>query len=165
MKSRLRQVPWIVVMLVALATQGLAKTGGQVKLSGQISDFTADLDGLGSWHVTGPWSLQVKRAGGKARFSASLAMVRSDNPVRQSHTHHVRLTDAVVTPIPGGFSITGPARITGNGSLAGFSGSTIVVEVVGGDTVPYASIRVTFQDGAVLHFGGEPLDGVVKSSR
>jgi len=161
----MRRLSCLVVICLALASQGLAQTGAQARLDGLIDDFTADLDGLGPWHVLGSWSLQTKGASGKADFSAALSMVRADNPARQPHTHHVRLTDGEVTPIAGGFRVTGAASMTGNGSVAGFSGSVIVVDVVGGNAIRYSNVRLTFHDGAVGHFGGEPLDGVVSHVR
>jgi hypothetical protein len=131
-------------------------------LDGLINAYTADLDGQGPWHVAGPWSLDLRGGGRRADFSASLSMVRADNDPRQPHTHHVHLTHGTVTPIAGGFSVTGAAAITGNGALAGMSGSRIIVEVVGGDAVRFANLRLTFKDDAVGHFGDQPLAGVVE---
>jgi hypothetical protein len=167
MSRNLRRLSVLVLLCLALATQGLA-TGGHhsrldgVDLDGLINAYTADLDGAGAWHVAGPWSLDLRRGGRKADFTASLSMGRADNPVRQAHTHHVQLTHGKVTAITGGFSVTGAAEITGNGVLSGISGSMIVVEITGGAAVPHANIRLTFQDGAVGHFGDQPLTGVVQ---
>jgi hypothetical protein len=167
MSCSVRRLSFLVLICLALATQGLARNGGRgrldaLKLDGLINAYTADLDGLGPWHVMGPWSLESRGGSGKTAFSASLAMVRADNPARQAHTHHVQLTHGEVTLISGGFSVTGAAAITGNGNLAAFSGSMIVVEVTGGSAARYANVRVTFQDGAVGHFGDQPLGGVVR---
>jgi len=166
MSRSVRRLSYLVLICLALATQGFATGGARArldgaKLDGLINAYTADLDGQGPWHVMGPWSLEARGARRKAEFSASLSMVRADNPTGQAHTHHVQLTDGKVTPISGGFSVTGAAAITGNGNPAGFSGSMIVVEVTGGSAVRYANVRLTFQDGAVGHFGDQPLAGVV----
>ena len=167
MSRNVRRLSFLVLMCLALATQGLATGGSRARLDGAdlnglINAYTADLDGQGPWHVMGPWSLEARGARRKAEFSASLSMVRADDPTREPHTHHVQLTHAKVTPITGGFSVTGAAAITGNGALSGISGSMIVVEVTGGDAVRHANIRLTFQDGAVGHFGDQPLTGVVQ---
>jgi len=147
-------------MCLALGVQSAAETG-PTKFEGLVADFTADLDGNGPWRVLGEFALEVKGSSGRADFSAALSMVRADNPSRAAHTHHVALTDGKVTPIAGGFRVTGAAVITGNGSLAGFSGSQITVDVTGGSAVPQSNLRLTFSDGAVSHFGGNPLNGVV----
>lgn len=162
-----RRLSFLVLFCLALAAQGLATGGSRSRLDGPdldglINAYTADLDGQGAWHVAGPWSLELRGGGRKADFSASLSMVRADTEPRGAHTHHVQLTRGEVTPITGGFKVTGAAAITGNGMLSGISGSTIVVEVVGGDGVRHANLRLTFQDGAVSHFGDQPLTGVVR---
>jgi hypothetical protein len=92
-------------------------------------------------------------------------MQRADNPARGVHTHHLGLNDGQVTQIAGGYRITGTAILTSNGNLAGFSGSQITVEVVGGNAVPLSNVRVTFSGGATGHFGTDPLDGVVTRAK
>ena len=87
-----------------------------------INDFTAALDASGPWQIVADWTLAVNTASGKVEFQAALNMVRSENPSRQSHTHHVAMTDGQVTPIAGGYRISGTAAITSNGALAGFTG-------------------------------------------
>jgi hypothetical protein len=148
-----------------LSTTGFARTGFQTKLEGTINDFTADLDGSGPWIVHGPWTLDMQGTSGKGDFSASFSMVRSDNASRQAHTHHVGLTNGDVTPIAGGYRITGGATMTSNGSQAGFSGSQITIEVVGGNAVPLSNVRLTFGGASATHFGTEPLDGVITRAR
>ncbi len=91
-------------------------------------------------------------------------MVRSENPSRQSHTHHVAMTDGQVTPIAGGYRISGTAAITSNGALAGFTGSPLDIEITGGSALNF-SIESTFGGSAVGHFGDQPIDGVVNFRR
>jgi hypothetical protein len=165
MNGILRRMAWLAIFVAALSTTGFARTGFQTKLEGTINDFTADLDGGGPWIVQGPWTLDIQGTSGKGDFSASLGMVRSDNPARAAHTHHVGLTNGDVTPIAGGYRITGGATMTSNGNQAGFSGSQITIEVVGGNAVPLSNVRLTFGGASAVHFGTEPLDGVITRAR
>ena len=165
MKSILQRMVWLALVGAAVTTTSLAKTGFETKLEGTINDFTADLGGGGPWIVHGPWTLEIQGESGKADFSAALSMVRSDNTTRSAHTHHVGLTNGDVTPIAGGYRITGAATMTSNGSQAGFSGGQITVDVVGGTSVPFSNVRLTFSGAAAVHFGTEPLDGVVSRVR
>jgi hypothetical protein len=161
----LRRMVWLAIFGAMLSTTGLARPGFQTKLEGTINDFTTDLDGGGPWIVHGPWTLEIQGASGKADFSVSISMVRSDNATRQAHTHHVGFNNGAVTPIAGGYRITGGATMTSNGSQAGFSGSEITIEVVGGNSVPFSNVRLTFAGASAVHFGTEPLDGVVARAR
>ena len=70
-----------------------------------------------------------------AAVMAGLNMVRAENLNRTAHTHYVKLSNGQVTPLENGFQISGPATITSNGNLAGFSGSTVTVKVTGGNAV------------------------------
>jgi hypothetical protein len=81
------------------------------------------------------------------------------------HTHHIGLVDGTVTALPNGWRISGNAVITGNGNVAGFSPSPIVVEITGGNAVAASNIKLTFDGAAVSHFGTQPLDGVVVVER
>lgn len=155
----------LVVLTVALSSQGMAQVENQYKLSGLINDYTPVLDAGGAWHVAGTWTLTLKGDSSKADFAASLAMVRADNETRSPHTHHVSITDAHVTALANGFRISGAAVMTGNGHLAGFSGAPVDVLVTGGNTVDLSNVSVIFSGGAVSHFGAEPLDGVVSDRR
>jgi hypothetical protein len=92
-------------------------------------------------------------------------MVRSENPERAAHTHHMSLTDGEVTALPKGFRITGMATFTSNGTLAGFSGSPVDIDITGDSAVPFANVAVTFGGAAANHFGAEPLTGVVTHRR
>ncbi|HEX6280023.1 MAG TPA: hypothetical protein VFZ49_08400 [Pyrinomonadaceae bacterium] len=145
----------------ALTSQGFAQSESQFKLRGIIDDFTPELDANGPWQTSGEWSLDLIGNSGRGNFSVAINMVRAENLNRSAHTHHVMLTNAAVTPLPNGFRLSGDAVITGNGNLAGFSGSTLNVDVTGGNTVAHSNIALTFEGGAVGHFGGQPLHGVV----
>ena len=151
-----------------------AQSEAPTKLVGVINDYVEG--GGGNWHVNGEWSAHVKGDGGTADFLASLTMVRSDlwvvltltdptNPaLRQPHTHHVSLVDGSVTAIANGWRISGAPSITSNG-VAAFSGSTIAVDLIGGDAVAPANVQLTFNGAATGHFGTQPLDGVVIHGR
>jgi hypothetical protein len=151
-------------MAAALSSQALAQTP-QTRVEGVINDFTAPLDASGPWQMVGDWTLAVNTASGKVEFQAALNMVRSENPSRQSHTHHVAMTDGQVTPIAGGYRISGTAAITSNGVLAGFTGSPLEIEITGGTALNFSNVKVTFGGSAVGHFGDQPIDGVVNFRR
>jgi len=161
-------IVWRVLSLaavtLALSAHGVAQ-GSTQKLSGLINDYTAALDANGPWHIVGEWSLGLEGNSGKGDFSVALSMVRADHASRGFHTHHVTLTDGVVTVLANGYRISGAAVMTGNGSLAGFSGSPIDVEITGGNTMPFSNLSVTFGGGAVDHFGDQPVEGVVTGRR
>jgi hypothetical protein len=160
----LRQVASSAVMAAALSSQALAQTP-QTRVEGVINDFTAPLDASGPWQIVGDWTLAVNTASGKVEFQAALNMVRSENPSRQSHTHHVAMTDGQVTPIAGGYRISGTAAITSNGALTGFTGSPLEIEITGGTALNFSNVKVTFGGSAVGHFGDQPIDGVVNFRR
>jgi hypothetical protein len=151
----------LAAVTLALSAHGVAQGHSQSKFAGLFNDYTAALDANGPWHIVGDWSLALSGDSGKGDFSAALAMVRADNANRSFHTHHVTLTDGVVTPLTNGYRISGNAVMTVNGNLAGFSGSPIDVEITGGNAVPFSNLSITFGGGAVNHFGDQPIDGVV----
>lgn len=160
-----RRVLTLVALTVALSGHGLAESQPQMKLGGLINDYTPVLDAAGPWQVVGSWSLELEGSSGRGDFSVALSMVRADNLTRSSHTHHVSVIDGEVTTLPNGYRITGSGVMTGNGNLAGFSGSPVTIDITGGNSVAYSNISVTFGGGAVGHFGSEPLDGVVTDQR
>jgi hypothetical protein len=155
----------LAVLALALSGHGMAQGSSQMKFGGLINDYTADLDGNGPWHIVGEWSLALAGDSGTGDFSVALSMVRADTPNGGSHTHHVTLAGGVVTALANGYRISGVAVMTGNGSLAGFSGSPIDVQITGGSAVPFSNLSVLFGGGAVGHFGDQPLDGVVTGRR
>jgi hypothetical protein len=155
----------------------IAQTPTQVRFTGLINDYTAaTLSLAGPWEVRGEWSLALQGSAGKADFSAAITMIRSDlwvstsgaNPddpaARVPHTHHIGVSGGVVTPITGGFRVTGTATVTGNGNPAPFGlNSPIQIDISGGSSVAYSNIKITFGGGAAGHFGTQPLDGVVSA--
>jgi hypothetical protein len=163
------QIVWRVAAAAALAVtlsgHGLAQAQPETKLGGVINDYTAVLDPGGPWHIVGQWSAWLKGNSGKGDFSVALSMVRADNPTRQSHTHHVWVSDGEVTQLSNGFRIDGVGTMTGNGTQAGFSGSPVSITVTGGEDVRFSNVSITFGGGATGHFGTEPLDGVVTEQR
>jgi hypothetical protein len=160
-----RRTLYLVVSLVAtmvvLSIPGQTQTGTPIKLGGIIDDYTPTLDANGPWQISGEWWLTLKGNSGRGDFSAALNMVRSDNPVRSPHTHHVTLTDGDVTLMENGFRISGNATIISNGSLAGFSGSPVNIQISGGSEIQTSNIALLFGGPATSHFGDQPFHGVV----
>lgn len=172
----------LATMALAIGTHAFAQeTAGEAQgpVSGTFNDYVwvEGGAGAGAWHVTGQWTARVKGESGKGEFTGSLLGVRSDlwvletfadpaNPaLRTPHTHHVGLLDAEVTVIPNGIRLEGTAIITGNGSVAPYSNSTVRVDITGGNLIRYSNIKLTFFGAAVGHFGPQPYDGLVVIGR
>lgn len=155
----------VAVTALLVSTPTLAQSQPQPRVEGIIHHYTAELDPAGPWQIVGDWSLTLSTASGTVDFLAALSMVRSDNPSRAAHTHHISMTGGRITNLANGYRISGTAAMTSNGSLAGFSGSPIDVEISGGSGLPFANINVTFRGPAAAHFGAEPVHGVVRVSR
>jgi len=161
-------------LVVAAGTGGQAHGRKGVDFSGQIDDVTVAT--AGSWVMHGTWSLNVKGDWDKADFTAAINMERSDyfyvaNPtadpnsltIRNAHTHNIAIVDGTVTTIPGGFRVSGPAMLTGNGGTPPFgTDSTLQVDVTGGNLVTFSNVKLTFGGNAVAHFGSLPVSGVVR---
>jgi hypothetical protein len=155
---------------------------------------------VGPWVMNGTWTLDLKGNSGLADFSASMTMESSDYAVvkgvvkdpdspdpqvRIAHTHHITMKDAAVSFATGmcpsyfppgpattnpGFMISGPAKITGNGSPAPFSKNDTVLSMLtvcvnGGSDVPYSNVTLVFSTPASGHFGTQAIHGVVRESR
>jgi hypothetical protein len=179
MKSRLVNFVTCIGFLTLVATlSAFSQVPDHGKLSGMFNDYTP-AGSSGPWEVRGTWWMDVKGEVGKAKFSAELTMCRSDlgvmvngggdlnNPAdRSAHTHHIMVSEATVTPIANGFRVAGPATITGNGNFPPPFGpnSTVQVDVVGGNSIPYSNIKLTFIGDAAGHFGSQPVNGVVNSA-
>jgi hypothetical protein len=170
MKSKgLRWMAHIGVVL-AISIGAVAQTPNPVHFRGTINDFTPANVG-GPWQVSGTWSLKLNGDSGTADFSAALTMVRSDLGVtdlnstaqRKAHTHHVILVGGTVTPIAGGFQVTGPVTITGNGTYPPPFGpsSTATINITGGNTVTFSNIQLILSGDAATHFGSQAINGVV----
>jgi hypothetical protein len=134
----------------------------------------------------GTWSLDVDERRGTARFAVVMDMqtsdygiiqqtVNKDDPAsRGPHTHHISMTDAVVTAdwaarcptfspaVTDGFVVTGMAFVTGNGRGAPFGNpSPLTVCVLGGTAVRFSNMTMTFGKPAANHFGVQAINGVV----
>jgi hypothetical protein len=169
---------WLVahigVLVLAASIGALAQTPTLMNFRGLINDYTP-ASVSGPWEVRGQWSLKVKGDSGTADFSAALTMVRSDLGVtdlnspaaRNAHTHHITVVDGTVTPLTNGFRVSGPATITGNGNYPPpFGGSsTLQIDIVGGNSVAYSNIKLTFGGDAAGHFGSQVVNGVVRSAK
>lgn len=159
------------------------------RLSGLLNDYTPASVSGGPYEMRGEWSLDVHGRMGTADFSVAMNMETSDwgitkgivepnDPTtRGAHTHHITMTNAEVTldtsvcptfspATSGGFVVTGPAFVTGNGSPAPFQSggkplSTIQLCITGGSTVTLSNLTLTFTGGATGHFGTQAIRGVV----
>ena len=88
--------------------------------------------------------------------------LRGEAAQRSTHVSLTETLECTVTELANGVAFSGQATITGNGALAAFSGSPVLIEVTGDPAVvPHASVRITFSGGAAVHFGADPVDGVV----
>ncbi len=82
------------------------------------------------------------------------------------------MTDAPVSPITGGFSLTGPVNVTLNGGPTPFASMcttaapcTLTVAVSGGTLVTYSNLTMTFAGAPTGHFGSQAIHGVVRVAR
>jgi hypothetical protein len=186
-KAFLRVVPVATVLALVSVSAALAQKAKCKEFQGVINAYTpqtkATSDGVttatGPYEVRGPWSLKLKDDGTKADFSAALNMEFSDGWVltptggngnfdpaaRGAHTHHISVVDGQVTAIANGFQVTGTAMFTKNGGPAPSSiePSPVVIEITGGDKVEFSNVALTFESPGSMHFGAEPLPGVVRS--
>lgn len=178
-----------VIMVLALGSSAQAQTPRHMNFTGTLNDHTVAIGIGGPWEVRGHWTLKVKGDSGKADFSAALTMERSDQGVatqptnpngpanfddptkRNAHTHHITLTDGVVTEIPNGFRVTSPnpTIVTGNGAYPPPFGvpSFLQIDITGVTGAPgnvaFSNIAVTFSGMATKHFGTTAINGVVRS--
>ena len=174
----------VAAMALALVPHAVAQEGIDeaplTHVAGTFNDYVwvEASQGFGPWHVTGEWSARVNPDSGKGEFIGSLLGVRSDlwvlqtaadpaNPaLRRPHTHHVSLPDADVIVLSNGVRLEGTAIITAQGSVAGYSGSAVRVDITGGNLIRYSNIKLTFLGaGGVDHFGPQPYEGVVVLGR
>ena len=153
------------VIVLALGGQALAQSSSPFKIEGTLNDYTdATNSTAGPWHITAEWSAELRGRSGHVDFVGSLTMVRSVSGAA-SHTHHIALIDATVTPIANGYRISGDARITSNGAVAAFSGSHLDVDITGGPAIALSNVKLTFGGAAISHFGDQPIEGVVSLRR
>lgn len=186
----------VAVLLAGLCAGGSVNAGDQSplpdRLTGLLNDYTPGTVKGGPYEMRGDWSLDLHGRSGKASFSLVMNMETSDwgvskglvNPddpsTRGAHTHHITMTNAAVTldtsvcpalapPTTGGFVVTGPAFVTGNGSPAPFQSngnppSTVQLCITGGSTVELSNFTLTFTGPATGHFGTFAIHGVVSCS-
>jgi hypothetical protein len=180
----------IAVVGLAAGTVALAEFPQRALFQGTLNDYTpASPPVSGPWEVRGPWSLAVNWRSNKADFSAALTMERSDqgaienapppppgtNPLdnpalRSAHTHHITLRNGKITRITNGFQVTGPATITKDGVFPPPFGSVLpilTITITGGapdvkGDVVFSNITVSFGAPSAVHFGTNPLHGVVR---
>jgi hypothetical protein len=185
------------VSAIALPFAALAQAPMPERLSGIINDYTPATGVSGPWEMHGTWSVTIKRDL-KADFSAVMTMEHPDswilmNPgtssspnvdsptARNPHTHHITMTDAMLSyntigcpvdapPTTGRFVITGQPSVTGNGTAAAFEKkgpSTLTVCVTGGTEVEFSNVTLEFaaMSPASGHFGSNAIHGVVRVPR
>lgn len=165
------------ILALALSISALAGSPTQNSLRGTINDFTpANSSPAGPWVVAGDWTLKLKGDSAKADFDANLTMVRSDFWViatnanvndpsnRSPHTHHVTLADGDVAQIAGGIEVTGISMLTASGGVPPFGSSVpITIDIIGGSLDTFSNIKITFGGMAAMHFGTQPIEGVVRN--
>ena len=156
--------------------------------NGMLDDHTpsAAVVGGGPYAMHGKWSLQLDDRSGTATFEAVMNMERSDYGIIQGtvnkddpasrgpHTHHITMTDGIVTTdwatscpafspaSTDGVVVRGTAFVTGNGSGAPFGNpSPLTVCIVGGTAVRFSNMTMTIGKPASNHFGVQAINGVV----
>ncbi len=161
-----------------------------VHYSGLLNDYTPSAAVVkgGPYEMRGKWTLELHPWDGTARFSAAFNMetsdygivqgsVNKDDPTtRAAHTHHISMTDGVVTndwttscpsfvgspAVTGGFVVTGTAYVAANGVPAPFGNpSPLTICILGGTKVEFSNITLTFGAPANTHFGTQAIHGVV----
>jgi hypothetical protein len=159
-----------------------------VHYRGLLDDYTPSAAVVkgGPYEMHGKWQLDVNERRGTATFSAAMNMETSDYGITQNtvnkddpttrgaHTHHISMTDGVLSsdwatrcptfsPAPtDGFVITGTAFVTGNGAPAPFGNpSPVTICVLGGESVGYSNLTLTFGAPASNHFGTYAIHGVI----
>ncbi len=185
--------PLLLAGVLGLAGLSSAEAGnppGPVHFSGLLNDYTPSAAVVkgGPYEMRGQWQLDLDQRQSMARFSAEMNMETSDFGIAQgtvdkddpttrgAHTHHITMSDGVVSsdwqslcpvlsPVAtGGFVVTGTAYITGNGSPAPFGNpSPLTLCVLGGSNVLFSNITLAFGSPASKHFGMQPVHGVVQA--
>jgi hypothetical protein len=172
-----RGIAVLVVLAVSIGALAQYPRHRTLVFSGVMNAYSPQTSATGPYEIRGPWSLKWKGYSGKADFSAALDMELSDGWAitknggnfdpngRGAHTHHITLVDAEVTPIANGFQVSGPAMFTLNGgpAPATIAPSQVVIQITGGSDVEFSNMTLTFEAPGSMHFGGEPLPGVVRS--
>lgn len=192
-RSRFFQIPCVLAVATGIGGLTLAVASDRppppppAHYTGLINDYTpsAAVVTKGPYEMRGKWELDVNERAGTAAFSAAMNMetsdygitqgtVNKDDPsTRSAHTHHISMTDGVITSdwsgcpafnpvVTQGFVVTGTAYITGNGGPAPFGNpSSLTICVLGGDNVKYSNVTLTLGAPANTHFGLQAIHGVV----
>lgn len=143
MKSKvLRWVPYIGMLVLAVAIGTPAQAPTPVHFSGLINDYSpATVSGkvVGPWEMRGTWSLDLKGHSGLANFSAALTMELSDYTrnasniditsgagSRTQHTHHITMNDAVISYDTSTCPKNSPATTNPGFMVTGQAGQVIV---------------------------------------
>jgi hypothetical protein len=186
----------LAALVLAVGTGAQAQAPLPKHLGGIINDYTPATGVSGPWEMHGKWSMKINRESGKADFSAFMTMEHSDYwvlanpstppappvvdnpPARSPHTHHITMTDVMVSydtsvcpannppTTSAGFVVTGPVSITGNGNPAPFETkgpSMLQVCVTGGADVPFSNVSLVLTGPATGHFGTHAINGVVRT--
>ena len=113
-RSTVMRLALALALAVVTTVSVPVRATGADKFEGTINEYTDPASAIGSWQLTGKWSVHIKGTSGKADFTASIAMVRPGSGA-SPHTHHVLLQDATVTTTANGWNIEGEPTITSNG--------------------------------------------------
>ena len=182
----------ISLLVLVSASYALAQAPAPVHYAGVLNDYSPlDPNINGSpYEMHGQWSVDLDGKG-NGDFYADMTMsdyaVTNGLPDatkggQNPHTHHIRLTKATVTPnmtgcpaylkpvTLAGFQLNGVVSlITGNGNSAPFEPpppapptSQLQVCITGAAEVPYSNMTMVFSGNATMHFGTQPIHGVVR---
>jgi hypothetical protein len=180
------------VLCLFPASYAFTQAPTAVHYAGVINDYTpVDPNINGSpYEMHGQWSVDLDGQG-HGDFYADITMSNyaTTNGVldgtkggQDPHTHHIRLTQATVTPnMTGcpvylfppplmGFQLNGTvSQLTGNGNLAPFEPpapptSQLQVCITGAAEVAYANMTMAFTGNAATHFGTQGIHGVVRTA-
>jgi hypothetical protein len=191
-KEKIMKIRFAMAVCAALAlAAGLAWTQDlrTVHFGGVINDYGPSTISGGPYEMRGEWSVDVDRTG-SGSFSADLTMETSDygitdstqvdptNPAtRMAHTHHITMSNAVVSydtsvcpannpaTTGSGVVVTGTATTAANGGPAPFESkgaSTLQVCITGGSEVEFSNVTLVYTGPATTHFGPQPIHGTVK---
>jgi len=191
---------WLVgiaaVFAMAAVTRALAGQPGPDRFSGIFNDYTPATGISGPWEMHGTWLLKLKGDSGKADFYADMTMEHPDswvaanpgapatpnidNPASRSpHTHHITMTNAVISSDTSvcqpdspatvvRLVIIGQPSISGNGNPAPFETlgpSTLQVCITGEELIEYSNLSMSFTQtspAAMKHFGSQAIHGIVR---
>jgi hypothetical protein len=188
------------LLLLVSGACALAQDRRPIHFSGLINDYSPSTVKGGPWEMHGQWTLDIRpdsraESGFAGDFSADMTMSDYGTTAglpdatkggQSPHTHHIKLTNKMVTTNMDGCPTVSPATltgfqingtvslITGNGTNAPFEHpngppvSTLQVCITGGEQVPYSvtnsNISLVFGGPATTHFGTQAIHGVVRNA-